>query len=329
MIYFTGFLIIILIFTNAVTDAPNAISTVVGTRVLSFRKAAYISAVFNFIGIVCMCFINFSVAKNMANLVSFENEKDGVISILASILSTIIFAIIALKYGIPTSETHSLIAGLAGASIALENFDSINLNEWKKVLVGLFWSILGTYIICKIISKFLRKYLDKIKNSKIKLFQFWSCLILSFMHGAQDGLKFIGLFIIYFASIKNQTIPQVLDIRDYFWIIIFVSSIMSIGVGIGGRSIVENIGSNLTKLSNIDAIITDISTGITLFIASFWGIPVSTSHCKTVSIISVGKKINIRNVGKIIRAWVITFPVCFLISFFIVKILRTMGPAFF
>ena len=126
MIYITGILIIGLIFTNAITDAPNAISTVVGTNVMSFRKSAYLSAVFNFIGIVVMCFINFSVAKNMVNLIDFEEKSDGIISIFSSIISTIVFSLIALKYGIPTSETHSLVAGLAGASIALNNFSKIN-----------------------------------------------------------------------------------------------------------------------------------------------------------------------------------------------------------
>ena len=160
-----------LIFTNAITDAPNAISTVVGTKVLSFRKAAYLSAIFNFIGIICMCFINFSVAKNMATLINFQNETDGIISILASILSTVIFSIIALKYGIPTSETHSLIAGLAGASIALGNYKSINFNEWGKILIGLFWSIGCTYLICKLLNILFRVFLERIKNSKIKIYQ--------------------------------------------------------------------------------------------------------------------------------------------------------------
>ena len=127
MIYITGFLIIGLIFTNAITDAPNAISTLVGTNVMSFRKSAYISAIFNFIGIFTMCFLNFSVAQNMVNLISFENENDGIISIFASIISTILFSLIALKYGIPTSETHSLVAGLAGAGVALNNWNKINV----------------------------------------------------------------------------------------------------------------------------------------------------------------------------------------------------------
>jgi len=127
MIYITGFLIIGLIFTNAITDAPNAISTLVGTNVVSFRKSAYISAIFNFIGIIVMCFLNFSVAQNMVNLIDFHNKEDGVISIFASIISTIIFSLVALKFGIPTSETHSLVAGLAGAGVALENLDKINM----------------------------------------------------------------------------------------------------------------------------------------------------------------------------------------------------------
>ncbi len=319
MIYLTGILIVLLIFTNAVTDAPNAISTVVGTRVLSFRKAAYISAVFNFIGIICMCFINFSVANNMATLINFNNTSNGIISIFSSIVSTVLFALIALKFGIPTSETHSLVAGLAGASIALGNYGGINLNEWLKILIGLIWSIICTYIICKFFNVLLRKNLSRIENKNIKLFQLFSCLILSFMHGAQDGLKFIGIFVIYFSGLKNVSISCNINPINIIWIILFVASIMSIGVGIGGRSIVENIGNNITKLSNTDAVITDITTGVTLLLASIFGIPVSTSHCKTISIISVGKKINISKVKNILKAWIITFPVCFIISYIIAK----------
>lgn len=320
MIYITFVLIVLLIFTNAITDAPNAISTVVATRVLSFRKAAYISAIFNFLGILSMCFINFSVAKNMVNLISFDGNA-GLMSVFSSMISTILFSLVALKYGIPTSETHSLISGLAGAGIALGNLYNMNIGEWIKVLAGLIWSIFFTIIVCKIINFFFRNILKKLSKSIHKRIQIFSCAILSFMHGAQDGLKFIGIFIIYFCSIRNNVIPQLLNPKDYFWIIIFVSSIMSIGVGLGGRNIVNNVGSNITKLNNIDAIITDITTGITLLLASLFGIPVSTSHCKTNSIVAIGEKINHQNVKNIIKTWLITFPVCFLLSYIITKLL--------
>lgn len=320
MIYITFLFMVVLVFTNAITDAPNAISTVVGTRVLSFRKAAYVSAIFNFFGILCMCFMNFSVAKNMVNLISF-NGNDGLISVLTSIISTVLFSLVALKYGIPTSETHSLIAGLAGAGIALGNIHSINFYEWKKVFIGLLWSLFFTVIVCKTSNRIFRNILNGLSNSIHKKMQIFACIILSFLHGAQDGLKFIGLFIIYFCGIKQKMISEVLNPVDYIWIIIFVSSIMSLGVGIGGRSIVNNVGFNITKLTNIDAIITDITAGITLFFASIFGIPVSTSHCKTISVISIGKKINYSSVRNIIKSWIITFPVCFLISYTITKLL--------
>lgn len=317
MIYLTGIIIILLIFTNAITDASNAISTVVGTKVMDFRKAAYLSAVFNLVGIIVMCFINFSVAENIATIINFEDGIIGIISLFSAMISVIIFALISMKFGIPTSETHGLIAGLTGSCIALGNFQNINLEEWKKVVVGLLWSIIGTYILCKIIRFFLRKKVNKLSKRKIENLQIFSCIGLSFMHGAQDGLKFIGVFIIYLCGIKNADIANNLDVCKNIWVIIFVSSIMSIGVGVGGKRIVENIGTNITKLSNTDAIFTDISTIATLFIASISGIPVSTTHCKTVSIIAVGNKINKNAVKEIIKAWIITFPVCIILSFLI------------
>ena len=320
MVYITFVLIVLLVFTNAITDAPNAISTVVGTKVISFRKAAYLSAIFNFLGIICMCFINFSVARNMVNLISFDNN-DGLISVFSSIISTVIFSLIALKYGIPTSETHSLIAGLAGAGVALEKIYSININEWSKVFIGLIWSIFFTIILCKIVNFVFRNILEKLTKSVHKNIQIFSCIILSFMHGAQDGLKFIGVFIIYFCSINSNFSSTVLNPNEYIWIIIFVSSIMSIGVGIGGKNIVQNVGFNITKLSNIDAIVTDITTGLTLLLASLFGIPVSTSHCKTISVVAIGKRVNYGNVKNIVRTWLITFPICFLLSYIITKIL--------
>lgn len=321
MIYSTGLIIILLIFTNAITDAPNAISTIVGTNVISFRKAAYLSAVFNLVGIITMCFINFSVAKNIATIINIKDGTFGIISLLSAMISVIVFALISMKFGIPTSETHGLVAGLTGSAIALGNFQNVNLQEWGKVIIGLLWSILGTYILCKSMNLIFRKQINKLQKRKVEKLQIFSCIGLSFMHGAQDGLKFIGVFIIYFCGIKNIDVATNLGVWDNIWVIIFVSSIMSIGVGIGGKKIVENIGKNISRLSNVDAILTDISTVFSLFIASIIGIPVSTTHCKTISIIAVGNNINKTIVKNIIKAWIITFPVCIILSFCISRLI--------
>ena len=98
----TVVIIVLLIFTNGLTDAPNAIATLVGSKVMKFRKAAIISAIFNFVGIVVMSFINISVADCISSMVNF--------SLIAAMLSVIVFALIALQFGIPTSETHGLVA---------------------------------------------------------------------------------------------------------------------------------------------------------------------------------------------------------------------------
>ncbi len=106
----TVVIIVLLIFTNGVTDAPNAIATLVGSKVMKFRKAAIISAVCNFIGIIVMSFINISVADCISSMVDLSAGQNGIIVLISAMLSVIIFALIAMQFGIPTSETHGLVA---------------------------------------------------------------------------------------------------------------------------------------------------------------------------------------------------------------------------
>lgn len=143
MLYlFTFFTIVILIFVNGFTDAPNAIATVVSTKVMTFKKASLFSAIFNILGIVIMCLISFKVANGISSIVVLEKGDLGLIALFSSILSCIIFSIIASIFGIPTSETHGLISGLTGSAIVIGNFRSVNLKEWINVIIGLIWSVL-------------------------------------------------------------------------------------------------------------------------------------------------------------------------------------------
>ena len=112
-------IIVLLIFTNGITDAPNAIATIVGSKTMKFRKAAFISAIFNFIGIIVMSFINISVADCISSMVNLNDTKGGMIVLISAMASVILFALIAMQFGIPTSETHGLVAGLTGAAFAL------------------------------------------------------------------------------------------------------------------------------------------------------------------------------------------------------------------
>lgn len=209
--------------------------------------------------------------------------------------------------------------GLTGSAIAIYGISAVNANEWLNVGIGLIWSILGTFIISYIITKLLKKIIMKVQDKIISKFQVAGMCAMSFMHGAQDGQKFMGILIIYNYIVKGLSVPDVIIPMEHIYTILFTALIMFIGVSIGGEKIVNNIGSNMTNLNNKQALCSDISTSATLLIASLNGLPVSTTHVKTMSIIGVGKseKISVskKSAVQIIKAWVLTFPVCLIISF--------------
>lgn len=278
--FFTFFIIIILILTNAITDAPNAIATLVGTKVMTFKKAAILSAIFNLLGVIFMSFINFSVADCISGIVKIKGNYDDIKILIGSMISVIVFALIAMKFGIPTSETHGLVAGLTGSAIAIYGIRGVNFAEWKNVIIGLVWSIFGTFIISFLLNKSLKKFLNKVKEKNIKEIQIIGCMSMSFMHGAQDGQKFIGILIIFLSIIKGTLIPMQINPIENIWIILFVSILIFIGVSIGGKKIVQNIGSDMAKIDNKQALLTDISTAVTLLIASLTRITSKYNTCK-------------------------------------------------
>jgi len=261
-------IITILIFTNALTDAPNAIATLVGTKVMEFKKAAKLSAIFNLIGIIVMSFLNFSVASCISSMVNLNDGNNGYIVLISAIIAVILFALIALIFGIPTSETHALVAGLTGSAIAIYGLDAVNLNDWKNVIIGLIWSILGTFLVSLLVTTILKKFVSKMSDKKIKNLQILNTCGMSFMHGAQDGQKFIGLLIIFVCLMRKQVIPQNAIPIDYIELIIFTAIIMAIGCSFGGKKIVDNIGTDMASLNIQEGLYSDVSTIITLVIAS-------------------------------------------------------------
>ncbi len=330
MIYiFTFIIIIILIFTNAITDAPNAIATLVGTKVLPFKKAAYLSAIFNFIGIVVMSFINIAVANCISSMVDLSDKQNGMIVLISGMIAVIIFALAAMKFGIPTSETHGLIAGLTGSAVAIYGWNSVSLYEWKNVLIGLIWSIFGTLIVGFLVVKLFEKIIHINQNENTKQWQIIGCCGMSFMHGAQDGQKFIGILIIFFSLIQNTPIPNIINPLDYVGIILYTAFIMAMGVAIGGKKIVDNIGTEMVELNNKQALMSDITTIVTLFIASMTGIPVSTTHAKTMSIIAIGKnensKIDQTKVFSICKAWFWNFPISGAIGYILAILIKAIS----
>ena len=152
-------LILGVILVNGWTDAPNAIATCVSTRTLSPKKSLLMATICNFLGVLVMTMISRAVAQTIYNMVDFGNSpRDALIALCAALFAIVIWAIAAWLFGIPTSESHALIAGISGAAIALQGgVSGINMNEWIKVIYGLILStVMGFtfgYVITKLIEK--------------------------------------------------------------------------------------------------------------------------------------------------------------------------------
>ena len=160
------------IFVNGWTDAPNAIATCVTTRCLSVRGAILMSAAFNFLGVFIMTQLNSAVASTISNMVDFGNNTHyAMIALCAALLSIVVYSVTASFFGIPTSESHSLIAGLSGAAIAIQHgVSGINFDEWKKVLYGLVLSLVLGFVtgwaVCKLLTVLCRA-MDRRKNKPL------------------------------------------------------------------------------------------------------------------------------------------------------------------
>lgn len=317
------------IFVNGWTDAPNAISTCVTTRCMGVRSAIFMSAAFNFLGVLVMTQINSSVASTISNMVDFGgNAHEALIALCAALLSIVVYSVGASYFGIPTSESHSLIAGLTGAAIAIQNGTAgINMAEWAKVIYGLVLSlVLGFvfgWVICKIVAVICGSMNRRKTNCFFSGAQVFGAAAMSFMHGAQDGQKFIGVLFLGLAFSNGQ--EDVSGITIPVWLMLLCSVIMAAGTSIGGEKIIKSVGMDMVKLKKYQGFSADLAATACLLISSLFGIPVSTTHTKTSAIMGVGavKRLSAINLGvvkEMVLTWIFTFPGCGLISFAMAKL---------
>ena len=321
------------IFVNGWTDAPNAIATCITTRCMSTRSAIWMSAIFNFLGVFVMTQINSSVASTISNMVDFGgNTREALIALCAALFSIVVYSVGASYFGIPTSESHSLIAGLSGAAIAIQNgIGGINMDEWAKVLYGLVLSlILGFatgWVVCKVVSLVCYRMDRRKTNRFFRGAQIFGAAAMSFMHGAQDGQKFIGVLFLGIAFSNGQ--GSVSGISIPVWLMLVCSVVMAAGTSVGGEKIIKSVGMDMVKLEKYQGFSADLSAAFCLLYSSLFGIPVTTTHTKTSAIMGVGavkrlSSINLGVVKEMVLTWIFTFPGCGLISFIMAKLFITI-----
>ena len=326
MEYFSPLLILVLLlilwaeFVNGATDAPNAIATVVSTRVLSPKKAVLLATTLNIAGSFSGTAVAATIGKGIV-----RPEIINLYTVGAAMIGIIIWSSLAWKYGLPTSESHALISGLAGAGLAARGPEVLLWDGWQKVIIGLFFStFLGfilAYVIFIIIAWVFRSTgISRVRRTFGRL-QILSAAFMAFSHGSNDGQKFIGTF-----SLALLLAGITKEFAVFSWVILLCACVMGIGTTIGGWRIIKTMGIKLVKLEPQHGFAAETAAATAIEIASRFGIPLSTTHTINTSIMGVGSAQRLSKVRwsvatNIIIAWILTFPICGFIAWGITKLL--------
>lgn len=314
-------------FINGFTDAPNSIISVVATKALSFKKAAKLAAVCNLLGLVTITLINSSVINSINSIADFSGLPViyGISAITASMGAILFFAVAAWYFGIPTSETHALIAALLGAALAAGG-KLPSSKIWVSVLLGLGLSLFLGFISGFNISKLLERPLSRIKAKNLDRLQIGSAALAAFAHGAQDGQKFTAILIMAFNLLKRKPYSVSVDVKNHLFTLIATGLVIALGTRMGGRRIIHKVGEKTVHLEKPLGVSSDIACAVCLFAGTYLGIPMSSTHTKTSAIIGAGMsgknpRVDYKSLGEILAAWVITFPACIVLAYVFTKLL--------
>lgn len=311
---FVLFFLVVLgvVLVNGWTDAPNAITAVVCSGVLSYRRAVLLAAVMNVLGLTVFCRLGFSVGNVMSSFVAFEGET-ALTVIEASLASVLLFAVAAWFFGIPTSESHALCAALGGAA-SLYGADAVNRRELSLVLVGAVFSCILSFLIGFLADRALGRRLEG-KGSLAARLQILGTAAEAFFHGAQDGQKFLGIF---FAGVMALYGSRGGPIPTY--LILLFCGVMAAGTLLGGRRIVKTVGEDMVSVDGRVGVCGDIGSSVSLLTGTVLGIPVSSTHVKACAIMGAGFSSGAKGRDgkgarlKMACAWILTFPACFLLA---------------
>jgi PiT family inorganic phosphate transporter len=306
-------------FVNGWTDAPNAIATVVSTRVLRPYLAVLMATALNIAG----AFSGIAVATVIGKGI-IKPEAVGLPTIAGAMVGIVVWSTLAWLRGLPTSESHGLVAGLTGAGLATGGIQILLWEGWQKVLVGLLFSTFlgfgGGLILMYIIFWIFRRARPQTVKKTFGKLQILSAAFMAYGHGSNDGQKFIGVFALtlYLSGLQPEfTIPG--------WVIWVCALMMGAGTATGGWRIVRTMGLRLTKLEPVHGFCAETAAALTIETASQLGIPLSTTHTISTAIMGVGSTRGLSavrwGVGReIITAWVLTFPASALIGYAVTKI---------
>jgi len=328
MLYLVGGLILVALifdFINGFHDAANSIATVVSTRVLSPGKAVIWAAFFNFVAAFTF---GTAVAKTVGSgMIDIKIVTFSVI--FGGLLGAIIWDLITWWSGLPTSSSHALVGGYAGAAVAKAGFVAIIPGGWNKTIVFIFLSpLIGMVagLLLMVAVQWIFRWTPPSRVDRwFRRLQLLSAAFFSLNHGANDAQKTMGIIAgVLFTAGYQQT----LDIP--FWVIVIAHTAIGLGTLAGGWRIIHTMGSKITKLQPVGGFAAETGAALALLTATQLGVPVSTTHAITGAIVGVGSTHRLSAVrwgvaGQIVWAWVLTIPAAFSIAAGAYTLLRLAG----
>jgi PiT family inorganic phosphate transporter len=303
-------------YVNGFHDAANSIATVVTTRVLSPRLAVAWAAFFNFIAVFVLgTGVAMTVGKGVVN-----PESITVPVIFSALVGAIIWNVLTWWLGLPSSSSHALIGGLAGAVIAFKGWQLLNVGTILFIasfivispLIGMLLGMINQMVVFLLVKKGSPRTINRL----FRRLQLVSAAIYSISHGTNDAQKTIGiLFALLVAG--GQLPPDAKHIP--YWIIFVSYAVIAAGTLAGGVRIIRTMGSKLTKLDPMHGFCAETGGGVTILAVSHFGIPVSTTHTITGAIAGVGMTSGYKSVrwlvaARILWAWILTIPVAGLLA---------------
>ncbi len=309
-------------FSNGFNDAANAIATAIGTRALTPRQAVIIAPFFNMMGAATGLAVARTIGKGILipEAITFPTVISGVAAV-------VVWTVTATLYGMPVSITHGLVAGLAAAGLASMGGGAVIWDVLQRVMSAVVTApvlgFLGGFVLMVILYWLLRRSAPDRLRSLFSKLQILSSAFIAYSHGKNDGQMPIGIMtmglVIYF---QDASFWDRLSFGDPLgrWIIIVSSLAISSGMALGGWRVIRTLGLRVTTLRPVHGFAAQTAAAVVIEAASNFGIPVSTTHCISTSIMGVGATRRLSAVrwgvaGNIVAAWVITFPVCALLGY--------------
>jgi inorganic phosphate transporter, PiT family len=313
-------------FANGWTDAPNSIATVVSTRVLRPLPAVLMAGVLNLAGALS----GVAVAKVIAEGI-VSTEFVTLNSIAAAVFGATLWALGAQYFGLPSSESHAIIAGLLGAGFAAGGLDALLAKGPRAAGIGLVTSPVGGFLFALLIMVAIYWGFRRVAPSVVRRIfgraQLASAAFMAFSHGANDAQKTMGIIAltIYLGRPENQGQALPADFTIDTWIILSCALTMGLGTMIGGWRVIRTIGLRLTKLEPVHGFAAETGAAAVIFGAARLGIPVSTTHAIGSAIMGVGATERLSAVrwgvaGQVVSAWILTWPSCALLGYGLEKL---------